>query len=219
MQPVVFVMPGKTSPAGHEGVVAIADGVGGNIAEIGRRSRCRLLRHANRLVTPDKDQLRTIDVMGFEQHTIPGWRQRSCRQSCAGRIVDRRHAINNVAVALPEPCTILAMLGHHLKVDMLAEVELPKEAFAAEAFVSDTRTCDVARWTTAGQPGGRSFTNHGVTTDALHSSPSRIKRLAGGKESGIGVAVGELRCTVIGTQDCRGIPRAVVPRMPHDFNP
>src|SRR5271167_2260075 len=86
MQPVVLVMPGKPRPAGHEGVVAIAHGVGGNIAKVGRSAGGRLLRHANRLIAPDEDQLRAIHVVRFEQHTIPGWRSRSGRQSCAGRV-------------------------------------------------------------------------------------------------------------------------------------
>src|SRR5271154_1523935 len=33
VQPVVFVVPGEARPAGHKGVVAVADGVGGDVAK------------------------------------------------------------------------------------------------------------------------------------------------------------------------------------------
>src|SRR5580704_5478783 len=35
MQPVVLVVPGKTGPAGHERVVAVADRVGSNVSQVG----------------------------------------------------------------------------------------------------------------------------------------------------------------------------------------
>src|SRR5450631_3209388 len=51
VQPVVLVMPSKAGPAGHERVVAHADCVGGDIAEVGSRGASRAAaRHACRSV-------------------------------------------------------------------------------------------------------------------------------------------------------------------------
>src|ERR1700675_1748582 len=79
MQPIVFVVPGKASPAGHERVVAIAHGVGGNVAQVGWvasqwvggvRDRC-LLRHADSFKPADENQLRTVNVVRLQENTVP----------------------------------------------------------------------------------------------------------------------------------------------------
>src|ERR1700732_3608695 len=143
MQPVELVMPGKTGPAGHERVVAHADRVGGDIAEVGRRGKAaapasdatrsiRLSRHPNRLVACEEDQLRTVDVVRLDQYAVPGGRLGTSRQKRAGEVVVGGRAIDEVAVALPKPRVIPAMLGHNLHVHVRAEVEQAKHALPVE---------------------------------------------------------------------------------------
>ena len=137
MHPVVFVVPGKTSPAGHERVVAIANRVSTEVPEVGSTGSSRsraigLLRHTDGLVSSDKRQLRAIYVVGFEQNTVPAWRLRPGWQRCSGRIVIARDTVDQVAVTLAKPHVILAMLRYYGQIDVLAKIELPDESFAAE---------------------------------------------------------------------------------------
>src|SRR5450755_461103 len=60
MENVELVVPGKTSPAGHEWVVTVADGVGSDIAEVGpngiQNGALRsLLRHPDSFVSRQED--------------------------------------------------------------------------------------------------------------------------------------------------------------------
>src|ERR1035438_8475110 len=87
MEQVELVMPGKARPAGHERVVTIADGVGCDIAEIGTRSGSRLLRHPDRFVSGEEDQLRTVDVVGFNENAIPGGVTRTLDELSVRRVV------------------------------------------------------------------------------------------------------------------------------------
>src|SRR5216684_122829 len=94
MQPVVLVMPGEAGSAGHEWVVPISDGVGGDVAQVGRGRTCRvrsigLSRHSDVLVPPDENKLWTVHVVRFDEHTVPGRGLRSGWQSCARGVVIR----------------------------------------------------------------------------------------------------------------------------------
>src|SRR5579864_5064099 len=86
VQPVVLVVPGESRPADHKRVVAVTDGVSGDVAEVGWNARRGLLRHSDRLITPDEDQLRAVYVMRLDQDAIPGRRSRSRRQSRAWKV-------------------------------------------------------------------------------------------------------------------------------------
>src|ERR1035438_9842736 len=114
MQPVVLVVPREAGTAGHEWVIAVADGVGGDVAEVLRDSRRRLLRHPDRLKPPDEDQLRAVDVVRFQEHAVPGWRSRACGQGGSSCVVAGGNAINEVAIALSEPGAVRTMLGYNL---------------------------------------------------------------------------------------------------------
>src|ERR1700752_3977408 len=74
VQPVVLVVPGESGTTGHKRVIAVADGVGGDVAKVGGRTGGRLLRHPDRLVPPDEDELRAVDVVRLDEHAIPGRR-------------------------------------------------------------------------------------------------------------------------------------------------
>src|SRR5580698_10572859 len=100
MQPVIFGVPREASPAGHKRVIAVTDRVGGKIAQVRRRSPSNsgrpnsciarsvsLLRHAQRFVAANEDQLWTENVMGLEQHAIPSWILRTGGQRTSRRVV------------------------------------------------------------------------------------------------------------------------------------
>jgi hypothetical protein len=115
MEQVELVMPGKTRPARHERVVTIADGVRGDVAEIRSRSNCRLLRHLDRFISREEDELRTIDVVRFDQNAIPGWRTRGGGERRNPRnVVLRSSPIDQIAVALTKPCAVRSVLGDNL---------------------------------------------------------------------------------------------------------
>src|ERR1700688_3233930 len=109
MQPVVFVVPGKAGATGHERVVAVADGVCRDIAEVGGQrisgsGAVGLLRHSDRLVPPDEDQLRAVDVVRFDQDSIPRGISRAWGEGRTGSVVvGRNPRIDYVTITLPEP--------------------------------------------------------------------------------------------------------------------
>src|SRR5229473_686075 len=79
VQPVVFIVPGKTGPAGHKRVVTEGKGIARDIAQVGRCTRGRLLRHADRLIAPNKYELRAVDVMRLNQDAVPARAPRTRR--------------------------------------------------------------------------------------------------------------------------------------------
>src|SRR3982074_1731406 len=87
MQPVVLVVPVETGTASHKWVVAIANGVGGNIPKIRRRAWCCLPRHSDCLVSPNEDELRTVNVMRFDKDAVPAGGSRPRGQRGARSIV------------------------------------------------------------------------------------------------------------------------------------
>src|SRR5579863_8629624 len=205
MQPVVFVVPGEAGAAGHKRVVAVADRVGRDIAEVGCRGIKRtrpvsLLRHPDCLVPTDEYQLRAIDVVRFEQDAIPRGILRPRGQDGAGNVVIGDCPPDEVAVTLAKPSVILAVLSHNGKIDMLTKIELANEAFPAERFVAGAGARKRPGRSTTREPRSRRFSDHGVEAHALHAELSCVKSLAGGKESGIGVAVNQARGSVAGTQ-------------------
>src|ERR1700693_4014005 len=186
MQPVVLVVPGKTSAAGHERVVAVTNGVRRDIAEVGRgrthdsvssdscvRRSVGLLRHPDRLVPANEDQLRAVDVVRLQQYTVPRGRLRANGKSGAGRIIQRRVTVGYIAIPLSKPCVILAVLSHDREVDMGAEVELTNEALAAEGLVADrggARTISATEDGSAlGEPRSGRLADHGIEANALNS--------------------------------------------------
>src|SRR5579864_8623960 len=123
MQPVVFVVPGETGAASHKRVVAVADRVGRDIAEVGcrgiKRSRpVSLLRHPDCLVPTNEYQLRAINIVRLEQDAIPRGVLRPRGQGGAGNVVIGGYPTNKVAVTLAKPSIILAVLSHNRKIDM-----------------------------------------------------------------------------------------------------
>src|SRR5579863_761770 len=231
MQPVVFVVPRETGPVGHERVIAVDDGVGRDITEV--RSgwapkscvsrSIGLLRHPDRLIPSNENQLRTIDVVRLEQNSVPAWISRTCRQGASSRVVVGSDAVDEIAITLTEPGVILAMLSDDLQIEMLAEVKLPNEAFATEVLVPN---CSARNYRAAarrsailGQPCGRSLSHHGVETNSLHASLASVKSLAGSEESRISVSIGQLGGAVIGAEDRGRVTRAVVEGVTHHFNP
>src|ERR1017187_3678887 len=87
MEQVELVMPGKPRPARHERVVTIADGVGCDVAEIRARSWSRLLRHPDRFISGEEDQLRTVNIVGFDENAIPGRVTRTLDELSVRRVV------------------------------------------------------------------------------------------------------------------------------------
>src|SRR5271166_2210973 len=229
MQPVVLVMPGETGAAGHERVVAVADGVGGDVAQALRRSGGRLLRHPDGLIAADEDQLRAVDVVRLEQDTIPDWASRSrwkgrsrhvvrraagsgARAGCGSAAIAVRE--DGVTVTLPEPWAIGAVLGDDLKVEVRAEVELPHETFAAEALIADSRTSDGN--SAGGEIVGRRLADHGVEADAFYSELAGVKSLASGKEAGVGIrSCSEIYIAISRTEKGGGVSRTIVPAVAH----
>src|ERR1700722_4820121 len=240
MQPVVLVVPRKTSAAGHKRVEAEAHRVSRDVAKVGSRrsaashtGRARrsvsLLRHSLRLVTADKNQLRAVYVMSLQSNSVPTGRLRASRKSRARHVVRgtsksgtragcSRASIavtqDGIAVTLAEPDIVRTVLRHHLQVNVLTEVELSDKALSAEALVADSRA---AQWDSGrGQIIGRRISDHGIEPDALHSQLARVKSLTGGKKAGIGVRPRtQIDVSVTRTEQGRGNTRAVVGGVTH----
>src|SRR5579862_1612813 len=135
VQPVVFVVPGKTGSGSHERIEPEANRIGRDIAVVGSRRAARssagyatcavgLPRHPDRFIPTDENQLRTIYIVGLQQDSVPCRRLRSGRQRRPWHIVSSHGAADQISVALTEPGVVLAMLGNNLKVDVLAKVKL-----------------------------------------------------------------------------------------------
>src|SRR5579859_1386099 len=215
MQPVVFVVPGKTSPAGHERVVAHSHGISGNVAEVRGIAGRGLARHSNGLVAADEDQLRAVYVVRFEKNAVPGRRLRARWKRCPRKVVVRGGASDQIAIALPEPDVVPAVLGYNLKVEVLAEVELSHKPFPVEGLVPESR----ARYGSAAgrEVVRRSLPDHGVGTDPIHSKLAGVERLAESEEPRIGIPVREARVSIRGTEQCGRVSGPVIPRVPHQF--
>src|SRR5450631_4408638 len=149
VEQVELVMPGETGTAGHERVITIADGVGRDIAKVRAHCRHRLLRHLDRFISREEDELRTVNVVRLDENAIPGRVARAGDQLRSWRVVARLLYLNvvddgialggwvidKVTIALPEPRAIRSVLRDNLHIKLLSEIELPHEAFAAEALV------------------------------------------------------------------------------------
>src|ERR1700681_4361605 len=160
-------MPGKTSPACHKRVVTIADGVGGNVAEIRAGSGSRLLGHPDRFISREEDKLRTVDVVRLDQNTVPGWVARTGGEDRTRRVVERGNPIDQIAVALPKPRAVRSMLRDNLDIKVLPKIKLPYETFATVPFVSGSRAGNGRP--AIGEPTRRGFADHSVEADALHT--------------------------------------------------
>src|SRR5208283_112241 len=200
MEQVELVMPGKTSPARHKRVVAIANGVGGDVAEVRARTRSRLLRHLDGFVSRKEDELWTVDVVRLDQNAIPGRIARTRNELRSWRVVtgllhhgaidvgiaEAGRIVDQVAIPLPEPRTVRSVLRHNLNIKVLPEVELPHEPFATEALVAGPGT---ANWSPeVSQPSRWRLARKDVEAKALHAELPRIERLTGGNERGIGLS-------------------------------
>src|SRR5579863_3024356 len=129
MQPVVLVVPGEAGATGHERVVAVADGVSGDVSQVRRSTHDSegwvgdrsLLRHSDGFEASNEDELGAVDVVGLEQDAVPGGGAGVGGQDCSGGVIQgcgRPGGIDQIAVALAEPGAILAMLGDDLKVEV-----------------------------------------------------------------------------------------------------
>src|SRR5579872_69560 len=215
MHPVVFVMPGKAGAAGHERVVAVANGDVGDIAQVRGRAGCRLLRHPDGLIPADKGELGAVDVMGLDQDAIPGRCTGTGSQGGTGRVVRGCHSVNQITVTLAKPSAIPAVLSDDLKIDMLAEIELTHETFAMERLVADGSARKNGRTPVLGNPRGRSLADHGIEAETLDTSFAGVESLAGGKKSGISIAIRELGRAIVRAQKGGGISGAIIPGMAH----
>jgi hypothetical protein len=71
---------GQSRAAGHERVIPQPERIRVNVAQIARVGGECLAGHANDFVTLDKDELRGISEMSFDESAVPRWRSRSERQ-------------------------------------------------------------------------------------------------------------------------------------------
>src|ERR1700686_1602483 len=141
-------MPGKTRPARHERVVTIANRVGVDVAEVGARTGSRLLGHPDRFISREEEDLRTVDVMRFDENAIPsgvaragnelGSRDIVTGHGPGGAVAYASGVVDKVAVALAEPRAVRSVLSDNLDIEVLPEVELSDEAFAAVTLVPGT---------------------------------------------------------------------------------
>src|SRR5579864_5440710 len=111
MHPVVFVVPGESGTAGHERVIAVANRVGSDVAEVRRNAGRGLLRHSDRLIPPDEDELRAVHVMGLDENAIPTGRSRSSRQSRTRKVVVGSAPTDQIPVTLAKPLVVPPVLG------------------------------------------------------------------------------------------------------------
>src|SRR4029077_18082216 len=154
-------------------------------------------------------ELRAVNVVRLEQNTVLSGGTRSRRPRASGGCVQGGIAVGDVAVALTEPDAVLTMLSYNLKVDVLAEVELPDEALATERLVADGGV--PKKVAAGGEPGGGSLADHGIETNSLDPGFARVEGLAGGKESGIAVAVGQAHASIVGAKERCRIASPIVP--------
>src|SRR6202035_3466573 len=108
-------------------------------------------------------------------------------------------------------------LSYNLEIKMLPEVELPDEAFAMEGFVAHPGARNRPVRSPAGEPSGRSLAEHGVEANALSPRLAGIESLAGGKESGRGIAIGQAGRAIICAEKRDGIARPIIERVPHQL--
>ena len=81
--------------------------------------------------------------MRLEEHAVPSRVARASGKPWPPRgVVESGDTVDQVAVALPEPRTVLAMLGDNLEIQMLAEVELSDKSFAAVTLIFGSRSGD-----------------------------------------------------------------------------
>jgi len=83
-------------------------------------------------VAADQNHLWTHYIVRLEEHAVPSRVARASGKPWPpGVLFESGDTVDQVAVALPEPRTVLAMLGDNLEIQMLAEVELSDKSFAA----------------------------------------------------------------------------------------
>src|SRR5260370_42510140 len=115
-------MPGKASPARHERVVAIANGVGVDVAKVRARSGSRLLRHPDRFISREEDELRTVDVVRLDQNTVPGWVSRTGGEGRTRRAVVRGNHLPQIPLTLPTPRAAPSMLDDNPRTKVLPKI-------------------------------------------------------------------------------------------------
>src|SRR5260370_35112918 len=171
MEQVELVMQSKTRPARHERVVTIADGVGGDVAEVRAGSGSRLLRHLDRFIPREEDKLWAVHRVRLDEIAIPGWVARTgSERRRAGDVVagygsgctvaHGARIIGKIAVPLTKPTAIRSVLRHNLHVKALTKIELPHKTFPTKPLVVGSRTAtDTAAVV---EVGGRCLPHHGV---------------------------------------------------------
>src|SRR5581483_1625027 len=70
--PGVLVVERETRAAGHERVIAVAEDVIVDVAQMGWVGRKCLLRHAHPLGALENRELRAVYIVGFDECTVPG---------------------------------------------------------------------------------------------------------------------------------------------------
>src|SRR4051794_16890767 len=69
--PRILVVPGKSCPAVHKRIVAVAEDVVVEVAQVRCKCRIGLLRHPYPFRTLEEDQLRILHPVGFDKGTVP----------------------------------------------------------------------------------------------------------------------------------------------------
>src|SRR6266851_3880675 len=201
----VFVVEREACPAMHKGIVAIAEGEGVQVAQITRIAGQRLLRHADKFVAVDKNELRIDGVMRLDQCAVPLWR--------AGT---RRQPVRIVGSCSCAQESILAAV-HEERGDIeLLDVPHADEASAVERFLAETIKLSCAP--ALRQVIRRRTAEIGKRSHALQAEAASLECLAGRQVGVITVAVGNTYVAVVTTQQGRGIASAVIFGMPHQFH-
>src|SRR5437762_4877382 len=80
----IFVVESETGAAGHERIVAIPEGQRINVPKVAGVGRQSLTRHADQLISVDKNELRVDRIVRLDHATIPDWSPCSCGQISEG---------------------------------------------------------------------------------------------------------------------------------------
>src|SRR5262249_6448533 len=102
-------MPRKAAAAVHNWIIAIAEDIIIEIAEIRRECGIRLLRHSDPFRTLEENQLRVLYPVGFYESPIPR-RTSESGNGCPRRIIGGCGIVNRVSESCSEPSAVRPML-------------------------------------------------------------------------------------------------------------
>src|SRR6266403_1866174 len=127
----VFIVEGETGAAGHERIVAIPEGQRINVPKVAGVGRQSLTRHADQLVSVDKNELRVDRIVRLDHAAIPDWSARSRGEiGESGGACAKKGALSGVGVH-----------GHEIE---FLDVPETIEARAVEGFLAEA--IDISDW-------------------------------------------------------------------------